>query len=134
MNTAARMESTGMPRRVQCSQATAELLRDAGKVGWIESREDTVHARGKGELSTFWVTLKVSKGPSSGTGSGTGSGTTSTSIDDLCRGSQSSAPYDEEDDSTASGEGMARNNSGERQGSTEKSSAEHRRLVNMGLI
>ena len=70
VNTAARRESTGMPRRVQCSQATAELLRDAGKVGWIESREDTVHAKGKGELSTFWVTLKVSKGPSSGTGSG----------------------------------------------------------------
>ena len=128
------MESTGMPRRVQCSQATAELLRDAGKVGWIESREDTVHAKGKGELSTFWVTLKVSKGPASGTGSGTGSGTTSTSIDDLGRASQSSAPY-EDDDSTASGDNMAHNVSGKVQGSTtEKSSAEHQRLVNLGLI
>lgn len=63
------MESTGLPNQVQCSQATAELLRDAGKVGWLEAREDKVHAKGKGTLSTFWLKKKVSNNPSSITGS-----------------------------------------------------------------
>ncbi|KAG7361432.1 family 3 adenylate cyclase [Nitzschia inconspicua] len=55
VNTAARMESTGMPGRIHCSQATADLLVAAGKGGWIRAHEGLVHAKGKGELQTYWI-------------------------------------------------------------------------------
>lgn len=55
MNTTARMESTGMRDRIQISQETAELLIEAGKNHWFEPREDTVVAKGKGQLRTFWL-------------------------------------------------------------------------------
>ena len=68
VNTASRMESTGMKGRIQVSEATAELVRNAGKGSWLTKRTDHVHAKGKGILSTYWVALK-STGLSSGTGS-----------------------------------------------------------------
>lgn len=40
MNTAARMESTGVPRRIQLSEETAELLIAAGKEDWVRRREE----------------------------------------------------------------------------------------------
>jgi hypothetical protein len=55
VNTAARMESTGCTNRIQISHATAELLREEGKDNWIVDRSDTVHAKGKGVLATFWL-------------------------------------------------------------------------------
>lgn len=55
VNTAARMESTGSPNRIQISHATAELLRQEGKENWIVHRTDAVHAKGKGVLETFWL-------------------------------------------------------------------------------
>jgi hypothetical protein len=60
MNTASRMESTGIPNRVQISQETADLLIAANKKHWIELRKDKIEAKGKGELTTFL--LKVSNG------------------------------------------------------------------------
>jgi Adenylate and Guanylate cyclase catalytic domain len=55
MNTASRMESTGVPGRIQLSQETADLLAAAGKSHWIKPREETVYAKGKGEMSTFFL-------------------------------------------------------------------------------
>jgi hypothetical protein len=55
VNTAARMESTGEPNRVQGSKEYADLLKAAGKSDWVDSRESTVVAKGKGVLETFWI-------------------------------------------------------------------------------
>lgn len=55
MNTAARMESNGKPGKIHLSGATAELLIASGKRHWVEKREDKIHAKGKGELQTFFL-------------------------------------------------------------------------------
>jgi hypothetical protein len=55
------MESTGQRNRIQASQATADLLILAGKTNWIHSREELVHAKGKGQLQTYWVVPKSSQ-------------------------------------------------------------------------
>ena len=52
---AARMESTSKPGMIQCSQATADLLIEKGKMSWLTTREDLVHAKGKGILQTYFV-------------------------------------------------------------------------------
>jgi hypothetical protein len=71
VNTASRMESTGQPRQIQCSQATGDLLVAFGKKSWLVPREDKIQAKGKGEMTTFWVK------PSNGTGSSVGSSSVS---------------------------------------------------------
>jgi 3'5'-cyclic nucleotide phosphodiesterase/Adenylate and Guanylate cyclase catalytic domain len=60
MNTASRMESTGLRDKIQISQETADLLIAAGKSSWITPREETVVAKGKGEMCTFWLTIGTS--------------------------------------------------------------------------
>ena len=55
MNTASRMESTGVPNRIHLSQVTADLLIDQGKGHWIVKRRDKVEAKGKGELTTYFL-------------------------------------------------------------------------------
>jgi hypothetical protein len=55
MNMAARMESTGAKYRIHISSETAELLRAAGKEGWIEKRKEMIDIKGKGRQNTFWV-------------------------------------------------------------------------------
>eukprot|EP00934_Nitzschia_sp_Nitz4_P008385 Nitzschia sp. Nitz4//scaffold169_size48518//44621//48512//NITZ4_007081-RA/size48518-processed-gene-0.84-mRNA-1//1//CDS//3329538415//8375//frame0 len=59
MNFAARMEHHSLPSRIQCSEATAELIRKAGKDTWVRPREDKVTAKGKGELQTYWVLPRI---------------------------------------------------------------------------
>ena len=54
-NTASRMESTGRKGRIQVSQDTADLIIAGGKALWLTPREDTVVAKGKGEMTTFWL-------------------------------------------------------------------------------
>lgn len=49
------MESTGERGRIQISEETAELLVQAGKKHWLMQRADTVYAKGKGALKTFWL-------------------------------------------------------------------------------
>ena len=61
-----RMESTGEPNRIHVSKSTAELLKEAGKTYWVRPREDLVHAKGKGNVQTFWIMSR------SGTGQGNG--------------------------------------------------------------
>mgnify|MGYP003866110729 CR=1 FL=1 len=58
VNTASRMESTGVRDRIQVSEATAELLRKAGKGAWLKNREDEVIAKGKGRITTYWAMPK----------------------------------------------------------------------------
>ncbi len=55
MNTASRMESTGLPMKIQVSPDMAELLRKAGKGNWLEPREVKVFVKGKGHLQTYWL-------------------------------------------------------------------------------
>jgi len=73
VNTASRMESTGMRGRIQVSAATADALRKQNKESWLTPRSDNVSAKGKGVMNTYWVVLK--KGGSSGGASSEDEGT-----------------------------------------------------------
>ncbi|CAB9496686.1 Receptor-type guanylate cyclase gcy [Seminavis robusta] len=55
VNTAARMESTGVKDKIQASKSTADILTEYGKQHWLQMREDKVHAKGKGLLTTYFV-------------------------------------------------------------------------------
>jgi class 3 adenylate cyclase len=59
VNTASRVESTGSPNKIHCSEATAMLLIKAGRSDWITKREDLVDAKGKGQMQTYWITPGV---------------------------------------------------------------------------
>ncbi|KAL7558743.1 hypothetical protein ACA910_010899 [Epithemia clementina (nom. ined.)] len=61
MNTASRMESTGEKGRIHVSQDTADVLRAMGKGHWLKQREGQVFAKGKGEMTTYWVKPVSSK-------------------------------------------------------------------------
>lgn len=54
MNTASRMESTGVKDKIQISQETADLLIADGYQNLLTPREDKVHAKGKGIIPTFF--------------------------------------------------------------------------------
>jgi len=55
VNTAARMESTGKINKIQVSESTAELLKNARKSHWLQARDEMVEVKGKGLLITYWV-------------------------------------------------------------------------------
>jgi Adenylate and Guanylate cyclase catalytic domain len=56
VNTTARMEETDVMNMIQVSQATADLLRAAGKKHWIKARDDgVVQSKGKGKMTTYWA-------------------------------------------------------------------------------
>lgn len=70
MNTASRMETTGIPGRIHVSEETADLLTAAGKHHWVSPRKDLVNVKGKGSnLQTFWVSLGAEKNASISNGS-----------------------------------------------------------------
>jgi len=58
VNTASRMESTGVKGRIHVSSTTADALKKENKGSWLTPRSDSVSAKGKGVMSTFWVALK----------------------------------------------------------------------------
>ena len=58
VNTAARMESHGLRGKIHVSEASAKLLIEAGKGSWVTARPDKIAAKGKGELQTYFVTIK----------------------------------------------------------------------------
>jgi hypothetical protein len=62
VNVAARMESTGIRNCIQVSEETSQLLIEGGKNHWLTPREEPIQAKGKGELSTYWVFEKKNKG------------------------------------------------------------------------
>jgi hypothetical protein len=55
VNTAARIETTGLRNKIHLSHETAEKLHAAGKSNWIVKRKETVVAKGKGEIQTYWL-------------------------------------------------------------------------------
>lgn len=57
MNFASRMESLSLPGQIQISQEAANLLVAAGRVKWIRPRKDLIHAKGKGLLQTYWLSI-----------------------------------------------------------------------------
>lgn len=57
MNTTSRMESTGIPNRIQVSQETADLLLAANKGSWITPRDTKVEVKGKGQLQTYFLAI-----------------------------------------------------------------------------
>jgi len=57
INTTSRIESTGKRDRIHISQETADYLIKAGKNHWLKLREDKVTAKGKGELTTYWLAI-----------------------------------------------------------------------------
>jgi hypothetical protein len=69
MNTASRMESNGVANRIQISQDTATLLITAGKEKWIVPREQKITAKGKGELTTYFINMSDSNGDDKSFGS-----------------------------------------------------------------
>jgi hypothetical protein len=54
------MESTGEPRRVQCSAATAALLLNSGR--HTLRRRGVIAVKGKGSVETFWLTGRIGRG------------------------------------------------------------------------
>lgn len=65
MNTASRMQSTGEGNRIQVSDDTAKHLSSAGKQHWLTPREQQVFAKGKGMMSTYWLTKRPKSDQSS---------------------------------------------------------------------
>jgi hypothetical protein len=55
VNTAARMESTGVKNKIQISQSTADQLKKFKKLHWLHPREEMVEAKGKGLMVTYFV-------------------------------------------------------------------------------
>lgn len=49
--------STGETNRIQVSNTTANLLTVAGKGHWLHRRENSIVAKGKGVLNTFWLDI-----------------------------------------------------------------------------
>ena len=52
------METTGEAGKIHCSQATADLIINAGKEHWLTKRPDLVEAKGKGLLQTYFVRIE----------------------------------------------------------------------------
>ncbi|KAG7341727.1 adenylate/guanylate cyclase with integral membrane sensor [Nitzschia inconspicua] len=57
VNTASRMESTSDPGFIQVSRETADLLFEAGKDKWLSPGGESVIAKGKGVMDTFWLDI-----------------------------------------------------------------------------
>ena len=55
INTAQRIESTGIGGKVHISPQTAKSLEEAGQSKMYYSRKDIVHLKGKGDVQTFWL-------------------------------------------------------------------------------
>lgn len=64
VNVASRMESNGRRNDIHISEETAFLITAAGKEHWLIPREDKIHAKGKGELTTFWLKSRKASGGS----------------------------------------------------------------------
>ncbi|CAB9508786.1 Receptor-type guanylate cyclase gcy [Seminavis robusta] len=56
VNTAARMESNGVKGRIHISQSTADSLMAQNKGDWLSERQDKITAKGKGVMTTYFVT------------------------------------------------------------------------------
>ncbi|CAB9527346.1 Receptor-type guanylate cyclase gcy [Seminavis robusta] len=59
VNTASRMESNGIRNKIHISGETADHLKAAGKMHWLVPREEKIVAKGKGEMQTYWLEVKM---------------------------------------------------------------------------
>ena len=50
VNTASRMESTGIKSRIQISNVTAAMLKEQGRSKWVHERESKISVHGKGMM------------------------------------------------------------------------------------
>lgn len=55
------MESTGFPGRIHVSAETAQELKIHGKSHWLTPREDKVEVKGKGEMTTYFVNVSLTR-------------------------------------------------------------------------
>lgn len=55
MNTAARIESTGLPGKIHVSDVTADLLKQKDKGKWLIPRSGRIELSGKGDMHTYWL-------------------------------------------------------------------------------
>ena len=55
------MESNGAKGKIHVSQATADALTVAGKDSWLTQRPDKIVAKGKGEMTTYFVSIHSNK-------------------------------------------------------------------------
>ncbi|CAB9499300.1 Receptor-type guanylate cyclase gcy [Seminavis robusta] len=83
VNTASRMESNGRPGSIQCSHDTCQLLVKAGKSDWTTKRSNKVVAKGKGEMTTYWLTVKNLSGSHHSGATGQSSELTTSTSDEL---------------------------------------------------
>ncbi len=58
VNTAARLESSGKGNQIHISEQTAQLIVAAGHENWVRERKDAVHLKGKGSMTTYWLTMQ----------------------------------------------------------------------------
>lgn len=49
------METCGVKGKIHCSQETADALIATGKGSWLTERPDKIVAKGKGEMTTYFV-------------------------------------------------------------------------------
>ena len=52
------MESTGVPNRIHVSQDFVSSLENQGKGHWVTARKDSIYAKGKGQLQTYFLVFK----------------------------------------------------------------------------
>lgn len=57
------METTSKPCQIQISNTTAELLKKEGKSKWISKRDETIAVKGKGNMTTYWLSTKKIRTP-----------------------------------------------------------------------
>ena len=62
VNTASRMESSGLSDKIHISQGTADLLIRDGKEHWVMPRKELVDAKGIGQMQTYWLEIKGGTG------------------------------------------------------------------------
>jgi Adenylate and Guanylate cyclase catalytic domain len=58
VNTASRIETTGVKNKIHASAETANRLKRAGKTHWVTARETEVEIKGKGLVQTYWINLE----------------------------------------------------------------------------
>ena len=68
VNTAARIESSGLKGKIHISEATADILTASGKGHWIVKRPEMIVAKGKGEMQTYWADPQTADALSTTTG------------------------------------------------------------------
>lgn len=61
VNTASRMESSGVIGRIHVSQTTADALMADGKGHWLTPREELITPKGKEEMQTYFVSMHSTK-------------------------------------------------------------------------